>query len=123
MKTISQGRQEFTLQLWHAPNPPHSLNGALMKGGSLIERQRKFHCRILAKLGMSVKTICSYTHLTEGQVTYELHKERIKVRDYRQGVGEYARLVLERTGPYAARLLAAETKQRGQLLDARTHSA
>lgn len=57
------------------------------------------HCAILGSMGFSTKFIVSETGLTPCQVSYRLHKGKIKRADYRNGESVMAERILQRALP------------------------
>lgn len=51
-------------------------------------------CARLAILGQSVRSISNLTHLTEEQVKYRLRFGRIKIKPYRNGVSDTAKVLI-----------------------------
>ena len=52
-------------------------------------------CLTLADLGFSYDTISFKTGLTTGQVSYRLQKTGKKTRDYRNGIGDGAKMIFK----------------------------
>lgn len=55
-------------------------------------------CFALGSRGMHAKTISQYTGLTVGQVHLRCQKLGLKLRDYRDGKGPSAKLIVQRFG-------------------------
>lgn len=77
---------------------------------SFLSKQDDFDCVMLAEFGMELNTIAGYTGLSVNQVVYRLHKLGVRIRDFRQGRGKYARLVFEHLGRRAAAQLVTDVR-------------
>jgi hypothetical protein len=77
---------------------------------SFLSKQADFDCLMLARFGMSSKTIAGYTGLTVAQVYNRLKKAGVKIRDFREGKGAYAQMVFEGVGRRAARQITQDVR-------------
>ncbi len=93
--TTNHGGQNWTLAKWRGPSPPDGLRREQEHRIATLARQEDFDCYVLGKMGIGVKAIAAYTHLSESQVRTRLTKHRVRIKDYREGRGPYARMVFQ----------------------------
>lgn len=113
----TNGNGHWSLAKWHNQAAPDSMRLELEHRVAFLARQQDFDCVMLAKFGMEAETIARYTRMSKGQVHYRLKKLGVKLRDFRQGKGAYARLVFEGLKRRAAQQVTIEV--RAQISDAK----
>ena len=96
---------------WSAPACPDSVSTEADHRVALLGRQEDFECILLAKFGMTAKTIQRFTGLRQGQVTYRLKKGQVRISDFRNGKGQYAEMVFHGMAKMAAARLTHELRQ------------
>lgn len=101
----------WSLARWRAPGVPDARDREKDHRVAFLAKQEDFDCAMLAEFGMELKTIAGYTHLSIGQVSYRLKKLGIRVKDFRQGRGKYARMVFEHLSNRAARQLITDVRE------------
>lgn len=101
----------WTLAKWRAPVVPDTRNREKDYRVAFLAKQEDFDCAMLAEFGMELKTIAGYTGLSLGQVMYRLKKLNIRVKDFRQGRGQYARLVFKHLDKLAAQQLITDVRR------------
>jgi hypothetical protein len=87
--------ENWTLEKWNGPAPPDALDKEMEHRVAVLARQEDFDCCLLASFGIKARVIAEYTGLSIGQVTYRLQQNKIKINDFREGNGPYARMVFE----------------------------
>lgn len=100
-----QRYQNWTVDLWRGPAPPDPLDKEMAHRVAPLARQEDFDCCMLASFGLTTTTISAYTGLSRGQVGYRLKQNKIRIRDFREGKGPYARMVFEYLDKRAANQL------------------
>lgn len=110
--SYSNGHKIWSLKQWDAPRAPDTLDKEKHHTIAFLAKQQDFDCLMLAEFGMELKTIARHTGLSKGQVSYRTKKAGVRVRDFRQGMGPYARMVFQYLGKHAARQLTMEVREK-----------
>lgn len=103
---------EWTLQKWTPPMPPDGSRNEPEHRVALLAKQEDFETVVLARFGMSLKTIAAFTGLTIGQVAYRLAQAKVRTRDYREGRGPIAAMVFGYCTKRAARQITEDLRNR-----------
>lgn len=110
--TMSTKRYDnWTVDLWRGPAPPDPLDKEMAHRVAVLARQEDFDCCLLASFGIKARVIAEYTGLSLGQVTYRLQQNKIKISDFREGHGPYARMVFEYLDRRAANQLTQNLRR------------
>jgi hypothetical protein len=98
---------------WHLPDAPYPNVKVEPNRIGILNRNQDYHVALLGSLGFHYSVIGKHTSLSKGQVGARLKKAHVKTKDYRNGVGPIAQLVIERAALHAGRMLTKSLIERG----------